>query len=121
MNVRKTKHGWLFTLIFSILSLAWVFPIILVVLNSFKKKVYISRRPFELPVGKMFVKLENYVRGMEKIQFFEAFKNSLFITVCSVAVIILCTSMCAWYISRVKSAFSTGFYYLCLFSMIVTS
>ena len=119
MNVRKTKHGWLFTLIFSILSLAWVFPIILVVLNSFKKKVYISRRPFELPVGKMFVKLENYVRGMEKIQFFEAFKNSLFITVCSVAVIILCTSMCAWYISRVKSAFSTGFYYLCLFSMIV--
>lgn len=67
----------------------------------------------------MFVELENYVRGMEKIQFFDAFKNSLFITVCSVAVIILCTSMCAWYISRVKSAFSTGFYYLCLFSMIV--
>lgn len=119
MNVRKARHGWVFTLIFSVLSLAWVFPIALVVINSFKKKVYISRRPFELPIGKMFVELENYVRGMEKIQFFDAFKNSLFITVCSVAVIILCTSMCAWYISRVKSAFSTGFYYLCLFSMIV--
>ena len=119
MGVRKARHGWIFTLIFGVLSLAWIFPIVLVVINSFKKKVYISRRPFELPLGKMFVELENYVRGTEKIQFFEAFKNSLFITVCSVVVIILCTSMCAWYISRVKSAFSTGFYYLCLFSMIV--
>ena len=119
MEARKARHGWLFTLIFTVLSLAWVFPVILVIINSFKKKVYISRRPFELPFGKMFVELENYVRGMEKIQFFDAFKNSLFITVCSVAVIILCTSMCAWYISRINSAFSTGFYYLCLFSMIV--
>ncbi|MCI8301043.1 MAG: carbohydrate ABC transporter permease [Lachnospiraceae bacterium] len=119
MGVRKARNGWLFTLLFSALSLAWVFPIVLVVVNSFKKKVYISRKPFEFPFGKMFVELENYVRGMEKIQFFDAFKNSLFITVCSVAVIILCTSMCAWYISRINSAFSTGFYYLCLFSMIV--
>ncbi|MCI9082628.1 MAG: carbohydrate ABC transporter permease [Lachnospiraceae bacterium] len=119
MEARKARHGWLFTLIFTVLSLAWVFPVVLVIINSFKKKVYISRRPFELPFGKMFVELENYVRGMEKIQFFDAFKNSLFITVCSVAVIILCTSMCAWYISRVNSVFSAGFYYLCLFSMIV--
>lgn len=119
MTTRKTKHGWAFSLFFSLLSLAWVFPIILVLVNSFKKKVYISRRPFELPFGKMFVELENYMRGMEKIHFFDAFKNSLFITVFSVAAIILCTSMCAWYISRVKSVFSSSFYYLCLFSMIV--
>ena len=119
MGVRKAKYGWAWSIFFTLLSVAWVFPIVLVLVNSFKKKVYISRRPFEIPIGKMFVELENYVRGIEKIQFWDALRNSLFITVCSVAVIILCTSMCAWYISRVKSVFSTGMYYLCLFSMIV--
>lgn len=119
MGVRKAKYGWAWSIFFTLLSAAWVFPIVLVLVNSFKKKVYISRRPFEIPIGKMFVELENYVRGIEKIQFWDALRNSLFITVCSVAVIILCTSMCAWYISRVKSVFSTGMYYLCLFSMIV--
>ncbi|MCI8485167.1 MAG: carbohydrate ABC transporter permease [Lachnospiraceae bacterium] len=119
MGVRKAKHGWIFTIFFSLLSLAWVFPIFLVLMNSFKKKVYISRKPFAIPTGKMFVKWDNYVSGVEKIHFFDAFKNSLFITIFSVAVIILCTSMCAWYISRIKSKFSSGMYYLCLFSMIV--
>ena len=119
MGVRKAKYGWAWSIFFTLLSVAWVFPIVLVLVNSFKKKVYISRRPFEIPIGKMFVELENYVRGIEKIQFWDALRNSLFITVCSVAVIILCTSMCAWYIYRVKSVFSTGMYYLCLFSMIV--
>ncbi len=119
MGTRKAKHGWPLTIFFSLLSIAWVFPIVLVLINSFKKKVYISRNPFVIPVENMFVKFENYVRGIEKINFFDAFKNSLFITVCSVAVIILCTSMCAWYISRVTSKFTTTIYYLCLFSMIV--
>ena len=119
MGVRKAKHGWVYTIFFGLLSVAWVFPIILVLINSFKKKVYISRKPFDIPTDKMFVKWDNYANGMEKIHFFDAFKNSLFITVFSVAAIILCTSMCAWYISRVKSKFSSGMYYLCLFSMIV--
>lgn len=119
MGVRKAKHGWIYTIFFSLLSIAWVFPIILVLINSFKKKVYISRKPFTIPTDKMFVKWDNYVNGMEKIHFFDAFKNSLFITVFSVAVIILCTSMCAWYIVRVKNTFTSVFYYLCLFSMIV--
>lgn len=119
MGVRKAKHGWVYTIVFGLLSIAWVFPIVLVLINSFKKKVYISRKPFEVPTGKMFVKWDNYINGMEKIHFFDAFKNSLFITILSVAAIILCTSMCAWYISRVKSKFSSGMYYLCLFSMIV--
>ncbi len=119
MGVRKAKRGWVWTIFFSLLSAVWVFPILLVVVNSFKKKVYISRRPFEIPLGKMFVELENYMRGIEKTGFWDALKNSLFITIGSVAVIILCTSMCAWYISRVKSVFSTWMYYFCLFSMIV--
>ena len=63
--------------------------------------------------------LENYFSGMERIGFFQAFANSLFITVCSVLVIILCTSMCAWYLTRVKNKFTEGIYYLCMFSMIV--
>lgn len=119
MGVRKTKNNWLLTVVFSIISIIYICPILLVIVNSFKKKAYISRKPFAIPTDKMFVGLENYVKGIEKTGFFEAFGYSLFITVFSVAAIILCTSMCAWYISRVKSKFTESIYYLCLFSMIV--
>lgn len=119
MNVRKSKHGTLLTVIFSIISIAYVYPIFLVLINSFKKKAYISRDPFAIPTGKIFVGLDNYVKGINKTGFIEAFGCSLFITVCSVAVIILCTSMCAWYICRVKNIATNTIYYLCLFSMIV--
>lgn len=115
----KSKMNFVLTVLFSIISLAYIFPIALVVINSFKKKAYISRKPFEISTGNMFVGLENYIRGMEKTQFFTSFGTSLFITVASVALIILCTSMCAWYIVRVHNKFTSGFYYLCLFSMIV--
>ena len=100
---KKLKHGWLVTLIFSVISLLYLYPIILVVINSFKKKAYISRVPFDLPKDNMFVGLENYIRGIEQTKFFEAFGWSLFITVGGVAVIILCCSMCAWFISRVNT------------------
>lgn len=119
MNARKTKHGTLLTVIFTIISIAYVYPIFLVLINSFKKKAYISRDPFSIPQGKIFVGLENYVKGIEKTGFMQAFGWSLFITVFSVAAIILCTSMCAWYICRVKNAATNTIYYLCLFSMIV--
>lgn len=119
MNARKAKHGGLLTFVFTLISLVYVFPIVLVLINSFKKKAYISRKPFAIPAGKMYVGLENYVNGIKKTGFVDAFWTSLFITVLSVTVIILCTSMCAWYISRVKNKFTTGLYYLCLFSMIV--
>lgn len=119
MNARKAKHGGILTFVFTLISLIYVFPIVLVLINSFKKKAYISRKPFAVPTGKMYVGLENYVNGIRKTGFIDAFWTSLFITVLSVAVIILCTSMCAWYISRVKNKFTTTLYYLCLFSMIV--
>ncbi len=119
-SVRKAKHGWILTVFFTVISLLYVYPIFLVLLNSFKKKVYISKRPFQIPTGeKMFVGLDNYVSGIEKTNFFAAFATSLFITVLSVLVIVVCTSMTAWYITRVKNAVTSGFYYLCLFSMIV--
>lgn len=119
MNARKAKHGWLWTTGFSVISLLWVFPIVLVVVNSFKKKVYISKKPFALPTGKMFVGWENYINGIKKTQMLKAFGCSLFITVFSVAAIILFCSMTAWYITRVKSKTTSVIYYLCLFSMIV--
>ncbi|MBC5713366.1 carbohydrate ABC transporter permease [Roseburia sp. BX1005] len=117
--VRKTKHGTAFSVFFSLLSIVYVMPIMIVIINSFKRKAFINKFPFKIGTGKMFVGWENYVEGIKKIEFFKAFGYSLFITVCSVAVIILCTSMCAWYITRVQTKFTKLFYMLCLFSMIV--
>ena len=117
--MKKVKHGGVFTAIFSIISIGYIFPIMLVFINSFKKKAYISRQPFDIPNGKMYVGLENYVRGIKQANFFEGAKWSTVITVGSVFLIILCTSMCAWYIVRVKNALTKAIYYLCLFAMIV--
>lgn len=117
--MKKVKHGGVFTDIFSIISIGYIFPILLVFINSFKKKAYISRKPFDIPTGKMYVGLENYFRGIKQANFFEGAKWSTVITVGSVFLIILCTSMCAWYIVRVKNALTKAIYYLCLFAMIV--
>lgn len=119
MGARKAKHGWILTIFFTVVSLLYVYPIVLVVINSFKKKAYISRMPFELPKDNMFVSLENYIRGIEQTDLISAFGWSLFITVFSVAAIILCCSMCAWYISRVKTKVTKAIYILCLFAMVV--
>ena len=118
-HARKAKHGWILTLFFSIVSVLYLYPIVLVVINSFKKKAYISRYPFRIPRDRMFVGLENYVRGLEKTGFLPAFGWTVLITVCSVALIILCCSMCAWYISRVKTRGTKIIYTLCLFAMVV--
>ncbi len=118
-NARRSPYSMLWTVILSIVSVVYVVPVLLVIMNSFKKKAYISRNPFNLPTGKMFVGFENYVSGINKIGFFSAFLNSLIITVGSVIVIILCCSMAGWYITRVNTIFTKVFYYLCVFSMIV--
>ena len=107
------------TIIFSILSVVWISPLLIVWINSFKKKTYINKMPFRIPTGKAFVGFNNYVDGIRKIGFFRAFGYSVWITVASVAVILLCTSMFSWYIIRVKTKTTTALYYLCAFSMIV--
>ena len=94
-DTSQLKHGWLLTVIFSLVSIVFISPIFIVLMNSFKQKSFINLQPFSLPQSETFVKLENYARGIEQIGFFDAFKNSLIITVLSVAAIILCTSMCA--------------------------
>ena len=73
MNVRKAKHCWIFTLVFTLISIAYVFPIALVVINSFKKKAYISKKPFAIPTDKMFVGIENYIKGIQRTGFIDAF------------------------------------------------
>lgn len=117
--MEKKNKVTLGTIVFSILSIVWLAPIFIVLMNSFKKKVFISKKPFSIPTDKMFVGLQNYVNGIKKIGFFQSFGYSLWITVASVLLIILCTSMFAWYITRIKTKATTALYYLCAFSMIV--
>ena len=115
----KVKHGGLWTVLFSLVSLAWIFPIVLVIINSFKQKAYISRNAFSIPTGKAFVGLENYTRGIETTNFFASFGWTLLITVGSVILILVCTSMCAWWIVRVNNWAAKLLYTLFLFNMIV--
>lgn len=117
--MEKKNKVTLGTIVFSVLSVVWLLPTLIVLVNSFKRKAYISRQPFSIPSGKAFVKFDNYLNGIKKIGFFQSFGYSLWITVASVIVIILCTSMFAWYITRVKNKTTTALYYLCAFSMIV--
>jgi len=114
----KKRFSWL-TALFAGISLLYLYPLALVVVNSFKKKAYISRQPFALPTEKTFAALANYQKGIELTNFLSAILTSLFITICSVALILLCTSMCAWFISRVRMRLTHGLYLLFLFSMVV--
>ena len=101
------------------LSFLFLIPIITVVANSFKDKFSISQTPFVLPNSSTFVGVENYISGVNDTGFISAFFWSLFITVGSVAVIVLFTAMTAWYITRIKNRFNSVLYYLFVFSMIV--
>ena len=115
----KKKNNVLLYLILIIFSIVFLAPLFIVLYNSFKGKLYISRSPFALPNSTTFSGLANYVNGIDKTGFISAFGYSLFITVGSTVVIILFTSMTAWYITRVKSKFTSCLYYLFVLSMIV--
>lgn len=101
------------------LSVVFLIPIVTVIVNSFKDKFSISQTPFVLPNSDTFAGVENYISGINDTGFLSALFWSLFITVCSVAVIVLFTSMTAWHITRVKTRFNSLLYYLFVFSMIV--
>ncbi|WP_270197531.1 carbohydrate ABC transporter permease [Bifidobacterium pseudocatenulatum] len=115
----KVKHPVFWTVFLSIVSLAWVYPIVLVLINSFKQKAYISRNAFSLPTGKAFVGLENYIRGIERTNLISSFGWTVVITVGAVLLIIVCTSMCAWWIVRTNNWTARLLYTLFLFNMIV--
>ncbi|MGN0567110.1 MAG: carbohydrate ABC transporter permease [Acutalibacteraceae bacterium] len=114
----KIKHAAIFIALI-ILAALFLVPIFLVLINSFKSRFYISSAPFDLPDSTTFAGLENYINGLSSSGFSAAFLRSVFITFCSVALIVVCTSMAAWYIVRVKSVFSRLLYMLFVFSMIV--
>jgi raffinose/stachyose/melibiose transport system permease protein len=116
---KRMKHAPFRTILFTLLSLVWIFPIVLVLINSFKQKAYISRQPFSLPSGKAFVGLENYARGIERTNLVESFGWTLFITVGAVALILVCTSMCAWWIVRVNNLSAKLLYTMFLLNMII--
>ena len=115
----KVKHPVLWPTLFTIISLAWLFPIVLVVINSFKQKAYISRNAFSIPTGKAFVGLQNYTRGIKRTNLIESFGWTVVVTVGAVLLILLCTSMCAWWIVRVNNRTAKSLYLLFLFNMIV--
>ncbi len=102
-----------------ILTALFIFPILLVLMNSFKSRLYVSTVPFVLPRGDMFVGFENYINGVTSSGFLMSFIRSVWITVVGVILIVVATSMCAWYIARVKSKFCRILYYMFTFSMIV--
>lgn len=102
-----------------ILSLLFIAPVIIVLMNSFKGQFYISDAPFVLPTSETFAGLTNYINGIEKTGFFSAFGYSLFITVSSVLLLTFGASMTSWYLIRSKNRFSSILYYLYVFSMIV--
>ncbi len=117
---KKNSIADVFTFVFlAFLSILFLIPIFVVLLNSFKGKFYISKNPFMWPSGDAFAGFDNYVNGIIKSGFIKAMGYSFFITICSVIVIIVLSSMTAWYITRRKSKVSSSLYYLFVFSMIV--
>ena len=119
MNKFNGFFCWIGTGVFTIIGIVYILPILIVLMNSFKKKVYINKEPFRIPSGKTFASIENYISAIDKYELLSAVGWTVFITVGSVLVILVCTSMCAWYITRVTTKFTKLFYLLCVFSMVV--
>lgn len=118
---KRNIGGTVLTVLFVIVCIIYILPIIEVFLNSFKSNSSINQETFTLPNKANSVGFANYIKGVTfgNYPFYKSLLYSLLITVVSVALILLCTSMAAWYISRVGSRFSKVFYFACVFSMIV--
>ena len=121
MKSSKSKAlNSVFTVLLSILSVAYIYPIFMILINSLKQELSITTETaFVLPSAETFAGLENYVNAIQAQGFLKSLGFSLFITISSVAAILLFCSMSAWYIARINSVFSNVFYYLCVFSMVV--
>lgn len=116
---KRTKT--VLTIIFSAISVAYVFPVFMVLLNSFKINTFVKTATFSWPSGEMFAGWSNFIKGMTfgNYPFWKSALYSLIITIGSTILILLGTSMAAWYIARVDSVFCRIVYYLCVFSMVV--
>lgn len=114
MKAKKISDAIIFVIL-CVLVVLFITPVYFVVMNSFKGKLYISDNPFALPTAETFSRLTNYINGIQKTNFFGAFGWSIFITVFSVAAILLFTSMTAYYIIRVKGRVTSILYYMFVF------
>lgn len=119
MKTKKKAVDSIIYIILTILAVAFLVPIFLVIMNSFKNKLYINTTPFALPTMESYVGFKNYIDGLTKIKFWESIGYSLFITIAAVAVIIVCCSMAAWYIVRVQNKITSAIYYVFIASMVV--
>ncbi len=119
MKNRKARGGWFATILFTVIAIFYVAPLFIVLMNSFKKKAFINLEPFKLPTEKNWVGVDNYTNAINNYGFLKAVLYTLIITVGSVAVILICTSMFAWFIMRVKNRGTNLLYILCVFSMVV--
>ncbi|MBR6559264.1 MAG: carbohydrate ABC transporter permease [Clostridia bacterium] len=119
VKLKKTVLNILFYTVVTMLAAVFIAPIIIVLYNSFKGRLYISSSPFSLPGAESFLGIQNYITGINRTGFFKAFGYSLFITVASVFVIVLFCSMAAWYLVRQRGKLTNGIYYAFIFSMIV--
>ena len=116
---RRGKGGIFATILFSLVSILYLAPLFIVLINSFKKKAFINLEPFKLPTEKNFIGLENFTNAIENYDFLMAVVWNLVMTVGSVVVILVCTSMFAWFITRVNNRATKFLYLLCVFSMVV--
>ena len=120
MNTKKKVGNTILVVILTILSLLWIYPVFMILINSLKKESAISTGSvFKLPTAETFAGLENYINAIVSKGFLNSLGYSLFITITSVAAILLFCSMCAWYITRVKGILSKVLYFLFVFSMVV--
>lgn len=118
-HAQRLKNG-ITTALLALLSLAWVYPVVMILLNSLKtERAITTKGAFELPTAETFAGLQNYVDALNSKGFLSAFGNSLLITVTAVALILVCCSMCAWFITRVSGKVSKLIYFLFVFSMVV--
>lgn len=119
--MKEKRVNKILTALFFVFSLLWVAPVFIVLLNSFKDSNSIALTPFSLPNSQSFVGFKNFIEGINhgNYPFLQSAFNSFTITILSVALILLCTSMAAWYMVRVNSRLCKIFYYLCIFSMVV--
>ena len=108
------------SVVLTIVCILWMYPVFMILMNSLKtERAITTTHAFELPTAETFVGLKNYIYGIAEMDVLSSLWYSFIITISSVALILLCCSMCAWYITRVQGVLSKGMYYLCVFSMIV--
>ena len=118
--MKHTVRDNITSVVLGILCLAWVYPVFMILFNSLKKETAISTgTAFQLPTSETFAGLSNYANALTSKGFLSAFWYSLVITISSVVLILICCSMCAWFITRVNAWYSKALYYLFVFSMVV--